>query len=143
MDNPPVPRKTTRTPICMLGVALVMSRAPGSRHATAADTRDEVGQGAQPAVLRVGAARELKRPSAAAQIARDGDVIEIDAGIYAGDAAVWRQHRLTIRGLGGPPQLRADRAPPEGQAIWSINGYSPTIPSLAFSHPTVPAPNCP
>jgi len=76
---------------------------------------DEVDEGAHPAVLRVGAARELKRPSAAAQIARDGDVIEIDAGIYAADAAVWRQHRLTIRGLGGRAQLRADGAHAEGK----------------------------
>jgi len=36
-------------------------------------------------VLRVGAKRELKPPSAAAEIARDGDIIEIDAGIYDGD----------------------------------------------------------
>jgi len=122
----------------MLAVALVMSLAPGSRHATAADTRDEVGQGAQPAVLRVGAARELKRPSAAAQIARDGDVIEIDAGIYAGDAAVWRQHRLTIRGLGGRPQLRADGAHAEGKAIWVIKGNDTTIESVEFSDAKVP-----
>src|SRR5258708_14189710 len=129
MDNPPVPRKTTRTPICMLAVALVMSLAPGSRHATAADTRDEVGQGAQPAVLRVGAARELKRPRAAAQIARDGDVIEIDAGIYAGDAAIWRQHRLTIRGLGGGPPLPAHGAHPESKASRGTQGDDTPIQS--------------
>src|SRR5207248_2725482 len=39
-------------------------------------------------VIRVGTERELKRPSAAAQLARDGDLVEIDAGVYDGDAAV-------------------------------------------------------
>src|SRR5260370_1973508 len=122
----------------MLAVALVMSLAPGSRVATAADTRDEVGQGAQPAVLRVGGARELKRTGAAAQIARDGDVIEIDGGMYAGAAAIWRQDRLTIRGLGGRAQLRADGAHAEGKAIWVIKGNDTTIESVEFSDAKVP-----
>lgn len=124
---------TTRTPVCMLAVAFAISFAPASQHATAADTREATGEPAQPAVLRVGAERELKRPSAAAQIARDGDVIEIDAGLYEGDAAVWRQHRLTIRGLGGRAHLRANGAHAEGKAIWVIKGNDATIESVEFS----------
>src|SRR5712691_5015351 len=103
-DNLPAPKKTTRTPIRVLAVALAMSLAPASRHAAATDAREAVRAGA--GVLRGGAKRELKRPSAAAEIARDGDIIEIDAGVYDGDAAVWRQHRLTIGGLGGRVHLR-------------------------------------
>src|SRR5260221_13282313 len=104
---------TARTPIYMLAVALAVSLAPVSQHAGAADAQEAMRESAQPTVLRVGAKRELKRPSAAAEIARDGDVIEIDAGIYEGDAAVWRQHRLTIRGVGGPAHLRAHGAQAE------------------------------
>jgi hypothetical protein len=137
-DNLPAPRMTTRTPICMLAVALAMSLAPAGQHSAAADTREAMREGAQPAVLRVGAKRELKRPSAAAQIARDGDVIEIDAGIYDGDAAVWRQHRLTIRGLGGRAHLRADGAHAEGKAIWVIKGNDTMIESVEFSGAKVP-----
>jgi hypothetical protein len=92
---------TTRTLICMLGGALAVSLAPAYQHAAAPDAREVMREAAQPTVLRVGAERELKRPSAAAQIARDGNIIEIDAGIYDGDAAVWRQHWLTIRRLAG------------------------------------------
>ncbi len=90
-------------------------------------------EGAQPLVLRVGAERALKRPSAAAQIARDGDVIEIDAGIYDGDTAVWRQHRLTMRAVGGRAHLRADGANAEGKAIWVIKGNHATIENMEFS----------
>src|SRR5712692_1011958 len=124
---------TTRTPICMLAVALAVSLAPASQHAAAADTREAMRKSAQQAVLRVGAKRELKRPSAAAQIARDGDVIEIDAGIYDRDAAVWRQHRLTIRGVGGRAHLRADGAHVEGKGIWVIKGNDTTIENIEFS----------
>jgi len=122
----------------MLAVALAMSLAPASQYAAAADTREAMREAAQPTVLRVGAERELKRPSAAAQIARDGDVIEIDAGIYDGDAAVWRQHRLTIRGLGGRAHLRANGAHAEGKAIWVIKGNDTTIERVEFSGAKVP-----
>jgi len=117
----------------MLAVALAISLAPASRHAAAADTREAMREGAQPAVLRVGAKRELKLPSAAAQIARDGDVIEIDAGIYDGDAVVWRQHRLTIRGVGGRAHLRANGAHAEDKGIWVVKGNDTTIQSVEFS----------
>ena len=132
---------TMRMPICMLGIALVMSLAPAGLHAAAADTREAMREGAQPAVLRVGAKRDLKRPSAAAQIARDGDVIAIDAGNYDGDAAVWRQNRLTIRGVGGRAHLRARGAHAEGKAIWVIKGNDTTIEGIEFSGAKVPDQN--
>jgi hypothetical protein len=93
----------------MFAIVLAMSLTPASQHAAAADAREPMREGAQLAVPRVDAKRELERPSATAQIARDGDVIKIDAGIYDGDATVWRQHRLTIRGLGGRPPARRRR----------------------------------
>src|SRR5262245_42128571 len=88
---------------------------------------------AKPRVLRVGPAQELKTPSAAAKVARNGDVVEIEAGIYAGDAAVWRAHRLTIRGVGGRAHLRADGAEAEGKGTWVIKGNDTTVESVEFS----------
>src|SRR5882757_3760356 len=134
-------RMTARTPIYMLAVALAASLAPVNQHAGAADAQDAMRESAQPAVLRVGAKRELKQPSAAAEIARDGDVIEIDAGIYEGDAAVWRQHRLTIRGVGGRAHLRADGAQAEEKGIWVVKGNDTTIESVEFSEAKVQGEN--
>jgi hypothetical protein len=122
----------------VLAVALLVSCTPASRRADAADAREAMREGARPAVLSVGAKRDLKLPSAAAQIARNGDVIEIDAGVYEGDAAVWRQHRLTIRGVGGRAHLRADGAQAEDKAIWVLRGNDTTIEGIEFSGAKVP-----
>jgi hypothetical protein len=93
---------------------------------------------AEEAVLRVGPQHALKTPSAAARVARDGDTIEIQAGTYAGDAAVWRQSRLTIRGVGGRAHLQADGASAEGKAIWVIKGADTTVEGISFSGARVP-----
>jgi hypothetical protein len=98
-------------------------------HANAADKRP---------VLRVGPQHALKSPSEAARVARGGDTIEIAAGTYARDAAVWTQSRLTIRAVGGRAQLRADGASAEGKAIWVIKGADTTIEGIEFSGAKVP-----
>jgi hypothetical protein len=87
--------------------------------------------GGQP--LRVGPQHELRSPGAAAKVARDGDTIEIEAGVYPGDAAVWRQSNLTIRAIGGRAHLRADGAHAEGKALWVIKGARTTIEGIEFS----------
>jgi hypothetical protein len=84
-------------------------------------------------IIRVGPGRALTHPSAAAKIARDGAVIEIDAGVYEGDAVVWRQNGLTIRGAGGYAHLKANGAHAEGKAIWVIKGANATIENVEFS----------
>ena len=93
---------------------------------------------AQSATIRVGPQRGLSVPSAAAKVAGDGDLIEIEAGVYAGDSAVWTQSRLTIRGVGGLAQLRADGAHAEGKAIWVIKGANTIIEHVEFSGAKVP-----
>lgn len=131
-------RAPTQPLLHTLALLSCLSLLLTSQGAAPADTPEATREGAQPAVLHVGATREFKRPSAAARVARDGDTIEIDAGIYAGDAAVWRRNRLTIRGVGGRAHLRADGAHAEGKAIWVIKGNDTTIEGLEFSGATVP-----
>ena len=63
----------------------------------------------------------------AARVARDDDIVEIAAGTYRGDVAVWRQKRLTIRGIGGTPVLSAKGQIAEGKAIWVIRDGDFTI----------------
>jgi len=86
-----------------------------------------------PRVLRVGPGRELTLPSRAAAVAQDGDVVEIDAGDYPGDVAVWTRSDLTLRGVGGKAHLRAEGKAAEGKAIWVVKGDRTRIESLEFS----------
>ncbi|MEO5656577.1 MAG: right-handed parallel beta-helix repeat-containing protein [Nitrospiria bacterium] len=106
--------------------------------AVSAGGRDGVAAEKGARILHVGPGRALDRPSRAARVAKDGDTVEIDAGVYRGDAAVWRQNDLTIRGVGGSATLEAAGAQAEGKAIWVIKGRNTTIEHIDFSGARVP-----
>lgn len=89
-------------------------------------------------VIQVGPQRRLRRPSEAAATAGDGAVVEIDAAVYAGDVAVWRQNGLTLRGVGGYAQLNAAGRYAEGKAIWVIKGRNVRVEHVEFSGAKVP-----
>lgn len=93
---------------------------------------------AKAATLQVGPGRAYAKPSMAAAAARSGDVIEIDAGLYPGDVAVWTAHNLTLRGVGGRAHLRADGKNAQGKAIWVIAGTNTTVENVEFSGAAVP-----
>ena len=84
-------------------------------------------------VLRVGPTGQYRMPSQAARAARDGDVIEIAAGVYRGDVAVWRADNLTIRGVGGRAHLVANGEAAQGKAIWLITGDNAVIENIELS----------
>ena len=89
-------------------------------------------------VLRVGPGQALHTIAAAAAMARDGDTVEIDAGDYPGDVAVWTQDKLTIRATGGRARLAASGASAEKKAIWVIRGGTITVENIEFSGARVP-----
>lgn len=101
--------------------------------------------GARPAasgnVLKVGPQQAIRTIAAAARLARDGDTVEIEAGDYAGDVAVWQQDQLTIRGVGGRPRLVAAGASAEGKGIWVVRGGRIAIENLEFTGARVPDKN--
>jgi len=84
------------------------------------------------ATLTVGPGHSITTIAEAARVARDGDVVEIMAGEFRGDVAVWRQHQLTIRGVEGTPVLRAAGRIAEGKAIWVIRDGDITVENIAF-----------
>jgi hypothetical protein len=88
---------------------------------------------AQGATLRVGPDKPYKRPSDAAVAARDGDTVEVDAGTYRGDVAVWRQNDLTLRAVGGIAHLESGGRVAGDKAIWVIKGRRAVIESFEFS----------
>lgn len=74
--------------------------------------------------ITVGPQGDVRTIAEAARRARDGDIVEVRAGEYAGDVAAWPQRRLTIRAVGGRAVLKAAGKSAEGKGIWVIrNGH--------------------
>lgn len=88
--------------------------------------------------LRVGRFAAIASISQAAKLAQDGDIIEIEAGEYAGDVAVWTQKQLSIRAVGGRVKLIAAGRSAEGKAIWVVRGGDITIQGIDFQGARVP-----
>jgi hypothetical protein len=86
----------------------------------------------------VGPSQRHKTPRAAAAVAQDGDTIEIDAGEYPDDVAVWSANRLTIRGVNGWAHLAANGHSAQQKAIWVIRGNDTTVEKVEFSGCRVP-----
>ncbi len=89
-------------------------------------------------LLRVGSAQTYHTPSAAAAAAQDGDRIEIDAGEYAGDVAVWSANHLKISGVKGMAHLAAGGKSAQQKGIWVIRGNDTTVERIEFSGCRVP-----
>lgn len=89
-------------------------------------------------ILKVGPGRTYKKPSEAAAAAIDGNIIEIDAGEYQGDVAVWTQNNLTMRGVGGRAHLKANGVHAQGKGLWVVKGSNTTIENIEFSGAAVP-----
>lgn len=82
--------------------------------------------------LYVGPAREIKTLRQAAKLARDHDLVLIDAGEYRRDVAVWEQSGLLIRGNGGKVTLHADGASAEGKGIFVFRRGDAMVEGIEF-----------
>ena len=91
--------------------------------------------------VRVGPGQQFSRPSDIAKLVADGTVIEIVAGVYQDDVAVWRANDLTLRGVGGKAHLQmtgriglqSGNDQKNGKAIWVIAGNNVTVENIEFS----------
>lgn len=84
------------------------------------------------AVLQVGPERRFKSLAAAAHAAPAGAVIDVDAGDYVADVAVWEQPDLTIRAIGGRARLLAAGAAAEGKGIWVVRADNLRVEGFDF-----------
>ena len=91
--------------------------------------------------LNVGPGKTFAVPSAAAAVARDGDVIVISAGDYFGDVAAWPQNELTLCGAGGRARLFAAGHHAQGKGLWVVQGTNVVIEAIEFHGAAVPDQN--
>jgi hypothetical protein len=65
----------------------------------------------------------------------------VEAGVYAGDVASWRQNNLTIRAVGGRARLIQTGGSAEGKAIWVIKGDNVLVENFEFAGARAPGRN--
>ncbi len=70
--------------------------------------------------------------------ARDGDIIAVLEGEYHGEVGVIQQRKLTIKGIGKRPLLRAGGRIAEGKAILVVRDGDITIENLEFQSARAP-----
>jgi len=90
------------------------------------------------AVLRVGRDHPVKTLAAAAAQAKPGTTVEVQAGDYPGDVAVWPQDDLTLRAVGGRARMLANGAHAQGKGIFVTSGKRMTIEGFDFIGARVP-----
>lgn len=88
--------------------------------------------------LRVGQGQAYGSIADAARAAADGDLVEIEAGNYYGDVAVWNQKKLKIVGVNGVAVLHASGRAAEGKAIWVLRDGDFVIENIHFLGAKVP-----
>jgi Right handed beta helix region len=119
----------------------ILSRRHVAKWAAAIVCAAIAGEVAAGQVYRVGPTREYQLPSQVIALVADGDTVEIDAGAYPGDVAIWRAHRLTLRGVGGRAHLIGATSLAEDKAIWVTKGNDTVIENIEFSAAVGPAGN--
>ena len=83
-------------------------------------------------VLQVGPTRKVASLAAASVVAKSGDTVEVDAGTYAADVAIWSQSNLIVRAVGGRVRLLALGAAAEGKGIWVVRGGAMAVQGFDF-----------
>ena len=99
-----------------------------------------------PNVVRVGPGGDYATLAEAARAVADGTVVEIAAGDYVDDVAVWRQKGLVLRGVGGNVRVRAENEigyepgndQANGKGIFVLRGEDIRIEHLELSGARVP-----
>jgi serine/threonine-protein kinase len=84
-------------------------------------------------VLRVGPGRPFATPSQAAAVVQDGSIVEIDAGTYPRDLAIWQASHLTLRGVGGRARLEGEATLAENRSLWTVRGDDISIENVEFT----------
>lgn len=115
----------------MAGVSAAMGQIATS---SPTDLRESI-------TLRVGPQRAIKTISESAKIAKAGATVEVDAGVYVADVAVWQHDNVTVRAVGGRVRLVAQGAAAEGKGIWVVRANGMTVEGFDFEGAAVASRN--
>jgi hypothetical protein len=91
--------------------------------------------------IQVGPGRAIRTLREASKIAPPGSVIEVDAGRYVRDTAVWTQDNLTLRAVDGRVTLVAGGAAAESKGIWVVRAENMRVEGFDFEGAAVPSRN--
>lgn len=92
-------------------------------------------------IILVGQRKIVKTIAEAAIRARAGAIIEVDAGTYVGDVAVWQKDNITVRAVGGRVRLLANGVAAEGKGIWVVRATGMRVEGFDFEGAAVPSRN--
>lgn len=121
--------------LCLLSALAIGATVPSG------PARTEPLSTAAPAVIQVGPNRSIHTLREASKRAQPGDIIEVDAGLYVGDTAVWTQSNLTLRAVGGRVTLRAGGEAAEGKGIWVVRAQNMHVEGFDFEGAAVASRN--
>lgn len=125
--NQPSRQELLKIPFVIPPPPTLIKTLPGTSPASATHATDSTQR-----ILRVGPFEDIRTIAMAAKLAKDGDIVEIQAGEYYGDVALWMQKKLTIRARGGNARLYADGKNVESKAIWVIRNGDFRIENIDF-----------
>lgn len=92
-------------------------------------------------LIQVGPSRPYKTIPAGVAAASDGDIIEVDAGLYVDNATVISKNFITIRGVGGFAHMDGVQDIPNDKGFIVQYGRNLTVENMEFSHAHGPSQN--
>lgn len=112
----------------LLSACIGLLAIPGTARAAALATSEPQSS----LTLRVGPLRAVKTLAAASRVVRSGTTVEVDAGAYVGDTAVWLHDDVHLRAVGGRVRLVANGVAAEGKGIWVVRAQRLTVEGFDF-----------
>jgi hypothetical protein len=119
-------------PAAVVMAAMLLSASAWAAPMSTSNQNIDPAAAPKQAVMQVGPGRAITTLREAARQAQDGMLIEVDAGRYFRDVAVWTQNNLTLRAVGGRAQLVAGGASAENKATWVVRAQNMTVEGFDF-----------
>jgi len=101
-------------------------------------SKDGAAGGSSGRIVHVGPGKDYEKLGDVAASLQNGDVVEIEGGLYLNDFASIAASDITLRGVHGRPHFRATVGPPNNKGIWVLSGDNVSVDNIEFSGAVVP-----